>query len=196
MALRPCQTFSFSPSEIAFIAEFSPIDIIPRQAMDALPLIGGIIPEFKPPSRVTVPLWMAIFLKRQKRANILPPSWLSQEALEGFLEAEHKVENGFSALPLRWFEISRINAGISASDDMEQPELIRRLLRDLRETRQGKTRDGLVSINETHLQMDNLGSMEINEIRSFFAKSMDQIRRLSALTADNEDLNEMEDQSE
>lgn len=89
-----------------------------------------------------------------------------------------------------------INAGISASDDMEQPELIRRLLRDLRETRQGKTRDGLVSINETHLQMDNLGSMEINEIRSFFAKSMDQIRRLSALTADNEDLNEMEDQSE
>lgn len=27
-------------------------------------------------------------------------------------------------------------------------------------------------------------------------RSMDQIRRLSALTADNEDLNEMEDQSE
>ncbi|EMR08992.1 hypothetical protein PNEG_02768 [Pneumocystis murina B123] len=195
MALRPCQIFAFTPSEIAFIAESSPIEIIPRQTMDALPLIGGIIPQFKPPSRVTVPLWMAIFLKRQKRANILPPSWLSQEALEGFLEAEHKVENGFSALPLRWFEISSILLEV-ASDDLDQPELIRRLLRDLRETRQGKTRDGLASLNETHLQMDNLGSMEINEIRSFFAKSMDQIRRLSALSADNEDLNEMEDQSE
>ncbi|KTW28429.1 hypothetical protein T552_01690 [Pneumocystis carinii B80] len=195
MALRPCQTFAFTPSEISFIAEFSPIEIIPRQTMDALPLIGGIIPQFKPPSRVTVPLWMAIFLKRQKRANILPPSWLSQEALEGFLETEHKVENGFSALPLRWFEISSILLEV-ASDDMDQPELIRRLLRDLRETRQGKIRDGLGSLNETHLQMDNLGSMEINEIRSFFAKSMDQIRRLSTLNADNEDMNEMEDQSE
>ncbi|KAG5440576.1 hypothetical protein PCK2_000401 [Pneumocystis canis] len=139
---------------------------------------------------------MAVFLKRQKRANILPPSWLSQEALEEFLEIENKTGNGFSPLPLHWLEISTILLEI-APDDMDQPDLIRRLLRDLRETRQGKTRDGLASLNETHLQMDHLGSMEINEIRPFFAKSMDQIRRLNALNLDHEDLvNEMDEQSE
>ncbi|KAG4303236.1 hypothetical protein PCANB_000590 [Pneumocystis canis] len=196
MALKPNQIFTFTPSEISFIAESLPIEIIPRQTMEALPLICGVIPQFKPPRKVTVPLWMAVFLKRQKRANILPPSWLSQEALEEFLETENKTGNGFSPLPLRWLEISNILLEI-APDDMDQPDLIRRLLRDLRETRQGKTRDGLSSLNETHLQMDNLGSMEINEIRPFFAKSMDQIRRLNALNIDNEDLvDEMDEQSE
>ncbi|KAG4304654.1 hypothetical protein PORY_002047 [Pneumocystis oryctolagi] len=187
MVLKPTQTFTFTPSEIAFIAESSLIEIIPRQTMDALPLINGIIPQFKPPQRVTVPLWMAVFLKRQKRANILPPSWLSQEVLEDFIEAENKPGNGFSALPFHWLEISNILLEV-APDDIDQPDLIRRLLRDLRETRQGKTREGLTSLNETHLQMDNLGSMEINEIRPFFAKSMDQIRKLNALNVENENL--------
>ncbi|KAG5519952.1 hypothetical protein PMAC_000229 [Pneumocystis sp. 'macacae'] len=164
--------------------------------MDTLPLIGEIIPQFRPPQRVTVPLWMAVFLKRQRRANILPPSWLSQEALQDFLDAENKPGNGFSSLPLHWLEISSILLEI-ASDDMDQPNLIRRLLRDLRETRQGKTRQGLSSLNETHLQMDNLGSMEINEIRPFFTKSMDQMRRLNALSVDNDDMiNEMDRQDE
>ncbi|CCJ31195.1 unnamed protein product, partial [Pneumocystis jirovecii] len=180
MALKSAQIFSFTPSEIAFIAESSLIEIIPLQTMDALPLIGENIPQFNPPHRVTVPLWMAVFLKRQKRANILPPSWLSQEILQDFLDEENKPGNGFSPLPLQWLEISNILLEV-ASDDMDQPDLIRRLLRDLRETRQGKTRQGLSSLNETHLQMDNLGSMEINEIRPFFAKSMDQMRRLNAL---------------
>ncbi len=55
--------------------------------------------------------------------------------------------------------------GVSASDDIVEPELTRRLLRDLREVRQAKARKGIETIGETHLQMDNLGMMEINEIR-------------------------------
>jgi GINS complex subunit 2 len=66
----------------------------------------------------------------------------------------------------------------SASDDIVEPELTRRLLRDLREVRQAKARKGIETIIDTHLQMDNLGMMEINEIR-FLDSTMDHLRRLS-----------------
>jgi len=68
--------------------------------------------------------------------------------------------------------------GVSASDDIVEPELTRRLLRDLREVRQAKARKGIETIGETHLQMDNLGMMEINEIR-FLNKALDRLRMLS-----------------
>ena len=67
----------------------------------------------------------------------------------------------------------------SASDDITEPELTRRLLRDLREVRQAKARKGIETIGETHVQMDNLGVMEINELR-FLSKTMDDLGRLIA----------------
>ena len=67
---------------------------------------------------------------------------------------------------------------VSASDDIVEPELTRRLLRDLREVRQAKARKGIETIGDTHLQMDNLGMMEINEIR-FLNHALDRLRMLS-----------------
>lgn len=67
---------------------------------------------------------------------------------------------------------------VSASDDIVEPELTRRLLRDLREVRQAKARKGIETIGDTHLQMDNLGMMEINEIR-FLDQALDRLRMLS-----------------
>ena len=67
---------------------------------------------------------------------------------------------------------------VSASDDIVEPELTRRLLRDLREVRQAKARKGIETIGDTHLQMDNLGMMEINEIR-FLNQALDRLRMLS-----------------
>ena len=68
--------------------------------------------------------------------------------------------------------------GVSASDDIVEPELTRRLLRDLREVRQAKARKGIETIGETHLQMDNLGMMEINEIR-FLNQALDRLKMLN-----------------
>jgi GINS complex subunit 2 len=74
----------------------------------------------------------------------------------------------------------------SASDDIVEPELTRRLLRDLREVRQAKARKGIDTIVDTHLQMDNLGVMEINEIR-FLDQALDRLRMLSTAKSDREE---------
>lgn len=41
-----------------------------------------------PPQRTNLPLWLALLLKRQKRANILPPPWLHPDALSEILDLE------------------------------------------------------------------------------------------------------------
>ena len=41
-----------------------------------------------PPQRTTLPLWLAILLKRQRRANIMPPPWLLVENIADVLETE------------------------------------------------------------------------------------------------------------
>ena len=52
------------------------------------------------------------------------------------------------------------------------------LLKDLRETRQSKARLGVRELGSTHLQMDNIGLMEINEIRPFFTKAFYELSKL------------------
>ncbi len=59
----------------------------------------------RPPQRVTVPLWLALLLRRQKRATVVPPDWLGVQELQRKLEQEQK-EQAFSALPFRWLETS------------------------------------------------------------------------------------------
>jgi hypothetical protein len=56
---------------------------------------------------------------------------------------------------------------------------VRRLLRDLREVRQAKVREGMIALNESYLQMDGLGGMEVNEIR-FLGLGVEWQRRLNS----------------
>jgi len=85
----------------------------------------------------------------------------------------------------------------SASDDLENPDKLRSVLKDLREARQAKSRDGLKTLDHSELsvscfitykincinlyhihQLPNLCSMEINEIRPFFVQSMSILTQL------------------
>ena len=55
-----------------------------------------------PPRRATLPLWLALLLKRQRRANILPPSWLHPEPLTLILDIETQhddYQHAFSPPP-------------------------------------------------------------------------------------------------
>jgi GINS complex subunit 2 len=84
----------------------------------------------------------------------------------------------------------------SASDDLQSPEKIRSLLKDLREARQAKCRDGLQKLDHSELsvcpllpsscfqhantpQLPNLCSMEITEIRPFFIRAMSVLTQLA-----------------
>ncbi|OJJ01116.1 hypothetical protein ASPVEDRAFT_27805 [Aspergillus versicolor CBS 583.65] len=91
-----------TPPEISFLAEMEMVTIVPRQRLEGLKLLGGPVEPLIPPRRTTVPLWLALLLKRQRRANILPPHWLLPESLSLILDIEtrdHKYQYTFSPPP-------------------------------------------------------------------------------------------------
>lgn len=197
MALPKELQSTFLPSELSFIAESETVSIIPRQQLDELDLIAGKIPRMRPPQRCEVPIWLALLLKRQKRATIVPPAWLTIEDLEAKLDEEKKTDgpgaiSGFSKLPFRWIEIADLLLDV-AYDDIPDADVVRRLLRDLRETRQAKAREGLEVLEDKMLQMDNIGLTEVNEIRALFGGSMDVLRRLQETRGEEDEDADMED---
>jgi hypothetical protein len=168
-----------------------------------------------PPFPTPLPLWLALLLKRQRRANILPPPWLNPEALSAILDIEVDNEDLFSpppplpapttlpsdiyldrtalelsspflpsstsnaapdALPYHWLELSHMLLS-HASDDFEEPDTVRGLLRDLKEVRMAKLRKGLRVLDAgAGVQMNGVGALEIAESRSFIAAVIDGLR--------------------
>lgn len=74
-----------------------------------------------------------------------------------------------------------------AADDIPNAEQIRKLLKDLRETRQAKSRTGLTVLDDKWLGMNNLSLMEINEIRPFFTRAFNEMRKLNFNEKSNQD---------
>jgi GINS complex subunit 2 len=108
----------------------------------------------RPPRRTTVPLWLALLLKKQHKCNIVPPDWLSHEYLEKLLREEENSPDRFCELPFRWLETAELLLE-AAPDDLPLPPPsivsaglsdLRVLLRGLREIRQAKAREGLRSL--------------------------------------------------
>lgn len=243
-------------SEIAFLAEMETVTIVPRQRLEGLELLGvsecafqlihlnspkanhlqGPIEPLLPPRRASIPLWLALLLKRQRRANIIPPTWLHPEPLALILEVESQhqdYKNAFSpppplpgqpsildrdvlpsarpqytpdgnryyaappflpqntaqtvassrdppSLPFHWVEVGNLLLD-AASDDLVDPDQIRRLLKDLREVRMAKMRSGVDVLDAAAtggggVALTGVGSMELGEERGFVTGVVDGLR--------------------
>ncbi|KAH8691342.1 putative DNA replication complex GINS protein [Talaromyces proteolyticus] len=235
-----------SPSEIEFISEMEMVTVVPRQRLEGLDLLSGPTEKLLPPQRATLPLWLAILLKRQRRVNIVPPYWLHPESLQIILQFETETReytDAFSppprlpgqrrpgddnrrnqpppprpkhtldgeryhpsppflpqntaltageeserdkeiALPYHWLEVGNMLLD-AASDDLTEPDQIRRLLKDLREVRMSKMRKG-VDILDTAatagggVALTGVGAMEIGEMRGFVAGVVEGLRKIGA----------------
>jgi GINS complex subunit 2 len=194
MALPPSLRPSVTPLELEMIAGNQLITILPSISMEKTALISGAYGPLVPMRRCQVPLWMAINLKLKRKCRIIAPDWLtvgtcasqrssyldlrtrSIEVLQAHL-ARETTQPEFSDLPFRFSEVSKLLLDV-ASDDLENPDKIRSLLKDLREARQAKSREGLDKLDHNELTLLNLCSMEINEIRPFFVRSMDILAKL------------------
>ncbi|KAJ5569655.1 uncharacterized protein N7459_009085 [Penicillium hispanicum] len=229
-----------TPSEIAFLAEMEMVTIVPRQRLEGLELLGGPVEPLVPPRRASLPLWLALLLKRQRRANIMPPAWLHPEALSLILEVESQhqdYKNAFSpppplpgqpsvrdhgveatarpqytpdgnryyasppflpqniaqttissrdmpALPFHWVEVGNMLLD-AASDDLVDPDQVRRLLKDLREVRMAKMRSGVDVLDAAAtggggVALTGVGAMEMGEERGFLAGVVDNLRKIGA----------------
>ncbi|KAF2202470.1 GINS complex, PSF2 component [Delitschia confertaspora ATCC 74209] len=200
-----------TPPEVAFLCEMELVTVIPRQRLEGLELLGGPSPPLNPPHRASLPLWLALLLKRQRRANILPPPWLTTLSLTALLDHETEHAESFSppprlppapspttlpftppflqsstaeappdALPYHWLELGEMLLE-GASDDFEEPDVVRRLLRGLREVRMAKLRRGVEVLDAAGgLQMNGVGGMELSEGRAFIGGVIDGLRKINA----------------
>jgi len=189
-----------TPPEIAFLCEMELVTVLPRQKLERLELLGvclplhpryaptvcqtscededltlkqGPIKPLNPPHRANIPLWLALLLKRQRRASILPPPWLNTHSLTAILDHEIEHAETFSPPPRLPPQPSNNTMPISppflpnstadaapdalpyhwlelgemlleaAADDLDESEHVRKLLRGLREVRMAKLRSGV-----------------------------------------------------
>jgi GINS complex subunit 2 len=70
----------------------------------------------------------------------------------------------------------------AASDDLVEPESIRRLMRDLREVRMAKMRKGveILSGEGEGVRLDGVGAMEVGESRGFITGVINGLRKIGA----------------
>ncbi|KAK9457583.1 hypothetical protein V1511DRAFT_444825, partial [Dipodascopsis uninucleata] len=197
MALAPSYIGTFTAAEIAFIAENTSISIIPRQTNEKIDLIEGELPALQAMRRNSVPLWIALLLKKQGRCNIVPPEWLSESALKKTYEMEAQNMSRFSnALPWEWIEIGETILASAPDDLTSPPHVIRNLMRDVREIRQAKIRAGVRDLNDMYIQLDHVGAMELNEARPFVTFTMNQLRSIRQAVGDVEDDEESDEDNE
>ncbi|WFD22725.1 DNA replication protein psf2 [Malassezia equina] len=130
--------------------------------------------------------------------NILPlvslDRWLSVDALTEYLRQETSTLP-FSPLPLHFMAISKLLLE-HAAEDIPSSSKIRSLLKDLREARQSKILAGLGMINGAHLEMTNISSMEICELRPFFRTALTQLHALQTPTEPKEEPATQEDEDD
>lgn len=161
----------------------------------------------QPPYKANIPLWLALLLKRQRRANIVPPSWLIPTSLTAILELESDhFKEAFSpapplppsstgglirsppfiesstansltdALPYHWLELGEILLE-ATPDDFEEPDRVKQLLRDIREVRLAKLRNGVNVLDAGGgVRMNGVGGLEIAEGRAFIGGVVDGLR--------------------
>ncbi|KAJ9138478.1 DNA replication complex GINS protein PSF2 [Pleurostoma richardsiae] len=77
-----------TPSEVAFMCEMELVTVVPRQRLESIKLLSGETPALRPPHRASLPLWLALLLKKQRRANIVPPPWLHPASLAEIIHHE------------------------------------------------------------------------------------------------------------
>ncbi|KAL9059572.1 MAG: hypothetical protein Q9162_001077 [Coniocarpon cinnabarinum] len=211
------------PTEIAFLCEMELVTIIPRERLSSLHLLAGATPPLRPPQRTALPLWLALLLKKQRRADIAPPPWLHPHSLQSILEQETAEANRYAFtnaqplpqpeerkdawdvdtsdreiqptppfanentasgsaehLPYHWLSIAQILLA-NASDDIVEPESVRRLLRDLREVRAAKVRAGMNVLDAgAGVRMNGVGALELGEARGFVTGVVDGLRKIGA----------------
>eukprot|EP00026_Physarum_polycephalum_P015207 Phypoly_transcript_15838.p1 GENE.Phypoly_transcript_15838~~Phypoly_transcript_15838.p1 ORF type:complete len:198 (+),score=24.44 Phypoly_transcript_15838:30-596(+) len=167
-------------TQIEFLAEDENVTIFPNFKMPELYFIQGAVGPFQPGVPISVPLWLALTLKKRKKCKIQPPTWLDADYLETKFDSETHDDKSFELLPFHYIEIATLLLN-HAQDDIPFAPQIRATIEDIWNRRASKVRDGLRTIGaETSgIQLSNITAMEINKIRPFISKAMDQFYMLS-----------------
>lgn len=154
----------------------------------------NVLRQIKSSIPIEIPLWMAMILKKQRFCRLVPPTWFNERNLKEYLIFEKKNPYKFSSLPWNWMVITKLflNKFQEDLDNDSNINTMRGLLQDIREIRMAKVQKGIEILNESHLQLDNLSLLEINEFRPFIITTMNKMKNLHKSSLTEEDLKEAE----
>lgn len=147
-----------------FFAEDQLISITPMVRSGVVSLICGNFGPFEPSITATVPLWLALALKKVHRCRIIPPRWLNTTMLDSFIRYEKENEDNLHDIPFYLFEIASLLLH-HASDDVDDAPRLRRCVEDLSNVRDSKMRKWMqanVRDRVNAIKINNLSLHEIN----------------------------------
>ena len=153
-------------SELEFLAENSLITITPNFRGEKIKTISGRFGPFKPNREVSVPLWLAFQMKKNKKCRIRIPSFLEENNLKIVIEYEKNNKNSFYHLVPFFYEISNMLFN-KAEDDFFDIKKISGLVQDISTLRNEKILFLLKNIKDDllTLQLNELNDREIELIR-------------------------------
>lgn len=168
------------PAEVEFIAEKELITVVPNFNLDKIYLIGGDIGPFSASLPIEIPLWMAINLKQRQKVRIRPPEWMDVEKLQE-KKQEEMDSRFFTEMPSKhYMEVTQLLLKY-ATDDIPHADETRTLIKDIWDLRISKLRssiDTFVKSDATHAKLNHLTLIELNTVRPFLTKSLDQLHVL------------------
>ncbi len=175
---------SLTSAEHEFLAEESPIVIIPSEDHQAFRFISGTFGPFSSGMPCMVPVWLAITLRKKGKCTIKIPGWMTVPSLTETL-AQERSSNVLSAMPFHYMEVSQLLLNY-AREDIESPDQVGALLKDLENIRMDRIRMGIASVAESiqrseavvFADLENVGSLEIFTIKRFFLNAMDSFFKL------------------
>ncbi|KAJ3143098.1 Insulinase (Peptidase M16) [Physocladia obscura] len=186
MAVPKHSRLALTPQEVEFIAETQIITVIPTRSIPTeFDLLSGTYGPLRPPLKSKVPLWLALALKRRGKCNIEPPAWLDAEYLDLKLQDERSSED-FAELEFGWLETATMLMR-DAQDDIPNFEEVQNFIKSIKECRENKAIKilKLISIDlysqQGYLDIENIGRLEINEIKPFFTRAFDEMGKFSGL---------------
>ncbi|KAF6003942.1 DNA replication complex GINS protein PSF2 [Cyanidiococcus yangmingshanensis] len=109
-------TRGFSPAELEFLAEEQLVTVVPRIALPLIGLIAGDFGPFEPDEPCSVPLWLALSLKRAGYCSIVAPPWLRVDALVARREEEEQTGDELTRLPFHYHQIASMLLAFAADD--------------------------------------------------------------------------------
>eukprot|EP00831_Metopus_contortus_P037297 TRINITY_DN2938_c0_g1_i1.p1 TRINITY_DN2938_c0_g1~~TRINITY_DN2938_c0_g1_i1.p1 ORF type:complete len:280 (-),score=67.95 TRINITY_DN2938_c0_g1_i1:125-964(-) len=182
--------------ESEFLAENTLIEVIPNFMGDKLKFISGDFGPFKPGRPVSVPLWLALYLRKRNQCNIVPPLWLSVESLRVKIEEEKENQGALTPMPSYYYaEIASLlfdqqlkfsQQMNRAGEDIKDNAEIKTLLEDIQELRSSKLTDKIKEIgisDPVKMHFANITSSELTGVRSTYIKAINTVYELNVMEA-------------
>ena len=200
-------TSSLNPQRIqsikTFLASDTIVTIIPSFSYDDpmnFLLTHESVGPFQAGIETSLPLWIAIHLRKRNLCRLKCPSWMNVEKLKGVLRYErdpHELSLS-DELPFRYAEISHAifqacgmgrsavhaSGGLSGNEEIPQAEVVRLLLEDITMVRMEKIRRSIHEISAESMSKSldkpmnpinakGMGSMEMAAIQPFLQRAFE-----------------------